>query len=219
MIQKYIPPLLILLLATLRPAVASESRSYKELELLERSQLIERGEAQIAHVYHEIHTLECNSGDFPHVVVQKNGVEISVTFFHSTLVATGNEGEIFEVTANLISGDMLTRTIYHPFGSAPEWPFDKSATTEPKFGVFYSPSKEELATIDSITQHLNLDFTGAAPDERLFIYENVESYGVVITDGYWTGFTLCDKAFTVKQDMGYSDELVSPPEHPWVIVE
>ncbi len=189
---------------------AEETLTYTELMQLERAELIPMAVEQIKLLYPAF-----TNGLFPEVLVQKNSEEISVTFYHHSVFATGHEGEIFQVTAFLVIGSVFNSRISCPFGANEDWPFNDSLEIDYSQIDYYIPDQRELEIVENVHSFLNIDKTDLSPQIRIYIFENFSSYGTVVTDGYWTGFSLFDKITGRKRDMGYFDMICAPPEDPW----
>jgi hypothetical protein len=83
----------------------------------------------------------------------------------------------------------------------------------------YSPSAEQLRTIEYANKKLNYSSIQYPEKARRLYFENGTVIGVIATDGYYTSFKLVDKESGKVRDLGYSDILEVPPENPWVLVE
>ncbi|MCP3925156.1 MAG: hypothetical protein GY714_21490 [Desulfobacterales bacterium] len=190
--------------------------SYKKLEMLKRSDLILKAAKQVKNSYSGF-----NISNFPHISVQKNGIEILVTFFHHAFLVTGNEGKIYQVSALLISGSVSNTYIQRPFGAKSDWPWPYSDQSKIDYSLieFYAPNRIEKSTINKVYFLLKMDKSKISHDTRVLIFENFMNYGVVITDGYWTGFSLFNKLTGSRKEMGYMDVITTPPEHPWQYIE
>ena len=189
---------------------AEETMTYAELMKLERAELISMAVEQIILLYPAF-----TNGLFPEILVQKNSEEISVTFYHHSVFATGHEGEIFQVTAFLVIGSVYNSRISCPFGANEDWPFNDSLEIDYSQFDYYLPNLRELEIVENVHSLLNIDKTDLSPQIRIYIFENFSNYGTVVTDGYWTGFSLFDKITGRKTDMGYFDMICAPPEDPW----
>ena len=189
---------------------AGETMTYTELIQLERAELISLAIEQITCLYPAF------ANDlFPEVLVQKNSEEITVTFYHYSIFATGNEGKIFQVSVALVVGSVCNSRIFCPFGANEDWPFNDSLETDYAQLDYYIPDQRELEIVKNVHSLLNIDQADPSPGIRIYIFENLNSYGTVVTDGYWTGFSLFDKITSRKTDMGYFDDICAPPEDPW----
>ena len=212
MSRKNFPAIAIVLVFLFTPfySFAGETITYTELMQLERTELISMAIEQIISSYPAF-----ADGLFPEVLVQKNSEEISVTFYHHSVFATGHEGEIFQVTAFFVLGSVYNSRISCPFGANEDWPFIDSLEIDYAQLDYYIPDQRELEIVKNMHSLLEIDQTDLSPKIRIYIFENFSSYGTVVTDGYWTGFSLFDKITDRKTDMGYFDVICAPPEDPW----
>ncbi len=181
---------------------------------MDRSQLVSLGVGQLTESFPNF-----NKGNFPYVSVQKNGIDILVTFFHQAFLVLGHEGEIYQVWAYLVSDSVSDSRICRPFAGNEEWPFSGFSDIDYSLRDFYTPDSKEISITDKIYSLLDIDKSTAYPDVRIFIFNDLLDYGVVVTDGYWTGFSLYNKLTGNKKDMGYTDVITAPPENPWQHIE
>lgn len=212
MSKKSFPAITIVLVYLFIPfySFAGETLTYTELVQLERAELISLAIEQITLLYPAF-----TERLFPEVLVQKNSEEISVTFYHHSVFATDHEGEISQVTVFFVLGSVYNSRISCPFGANEDWPFNVSLEIDYTQLDYYIPDQRELEIVKNVHSLLEIDQTDLSPEIRIYILENFSSYGTVVTDGYWTGFSLFDKITDRKTDMGYQDVICAPLEDPW----
>ena len=212
MSRKNFPAIAVVLIFLFTPfdSFADDITTYTELIQLEKAELISIAIEQIIFLYPTF-TNEL----FPEVLVQKNREDVSVTFFHHSVFATDHLGEISQVTAFLVNGSVSNSRISCPFGANEDWPFNDSLEIDYTQLEYYIPEQRELEIIKKLHSLLNIDQTDLSSTIRMYMFENLSSYGTVVTDGYWTGFSLFNKITDRKTDMGYFDVICAPPEDPW----